>query len=166
MIVTNHKTGVEIAVLFVLLLVIAGCQSTPEASVAAEGPKLDVIEEGEVECQLKIIGEYENIGILRTEPELEEVLRGHVIWGDMDCTKPFMTGRVIALQDMGDNIWTSFDEFITDEGGVWKGFCENDETSSKCSWEGEAKYQGLHLETDLIWDTSSGIYRLAKVVEE
>ena len=162
----GHKTVVRYVLFIIMLLLIAGCQTAPEASVAAEGPKLDVIEEGEMECQMKIIGENNNIGILRTEPELEEVLRGHVIWGDMDCQKPFAKGRSIAIQDMGDNIWTSFNEFITDEGGVWKGFCENDETSSKCTYEGEAKYQGLHFETELFWDTFINKYRLAKVVEE
>jgi hypothetical protein len=152
----NHTTVIGCVLFSIIILGVAGCQAAPKEEVVAEG---------EVKCELIILGETKDMGVLRSEPELNEVFRGSLTWGDMNCQEPMLKGRIIALQDEGDKIWVGFNEFITDEGGVWKGMCDNDEASSKCTFNGEAKYKGMQIKTELSWGTNLMKYRMTKVAE-
>jgi len=139
-----------------LVLLIAGCQSAPKEEVVAEG---------EVQCKFTTINEM-LVGVEREEPNLGLATRGYLVWGDMDCPEPFAKGRVVALFEMGENLLLGYHEVYTDEGGVWKGVCDNNGPSAKCTLDGDAKYKGMKYTSEMSFATNMLEYRVTKVAEK
>lgn len=162
---TLHRgTIVGLTVLLVLLLGIAGCGGA--AGEATNAATETVLAEGETVCEIEILGEREDVGVLRDEPGLGEVLRGHLIWGDMNCPGAFENARVVALQDLGDAIWVGYNEIIPEDGGVWKGFCDNTGgVVGHCVNEGGGIYEGQRMDFELNWDSMAAKYRIVQVPE-
>ena len=161
---TLHCRTTIVGLMAVLALVVgmAGCGGAAVEPAATE----TVLAEGETVCDLEILGEREDVGVLRDEPGLGEVLRGHLIWGDMNCPGAFENARVVALQDIGDAIWVGYAEIIPDEGGVWKGFCDNTgAVIGRCVYEGGGINEGKRLETEMNWDTMAMSYRTIQLPE-
>jgi hypothetical protein len=152
----NLKITVGCAACLILLLLIAGCQSAPKEEVVAEG---------EMDCVFTPVNEM-LVGVEREEPDLGQITRGYLVSVDMDCPEPYSKGRVVALFEMGDNLLLGYHEVYTDEGGVWKGVCDNNGPSSKCSFEGDGKYKGLKYTSEMSFSTNKMKYRVTKAAEE
>jgi hypothetical protein len=170
-----HKTIVSFIVLLALLLGIAGCggttdEATPPAEPAAMEPVVAevVLAEGETVCELTILDETSDAALEHPEPELGRVVRGHLIWADMNCPGSFDKARVIAVQDFWDfdpatgeaGVWIGYNEIIPETGGTWKGQCEVIEGVSHCILEGDGVNDGKRLETALDFENMTQTYRI------
>lgn len=176
-----RKLIVGFIVLLVLLLGIAGCGGTTDEAttlavpVATEPVAAEVVlAEGEAVCELTILDETLDAALEHNEPELGRVIRGHLIWGDMNCPGAFENARVIAVQDFWDfnpttgeaGVWIGYNEIIPEAGGTWKGQCEVIEGVTHCTLEGSGVNEGKRLETELTWETMMNKYRIVQLPQE
>lgn len=169
----HRRTFVGLVVMVILLAALGGCQQpaaeapVENASVAVE----TVLAEGETVCELTILDETSDAALEHTEPELGRVVRGHLIWGDMNCPGSFDKARVIALQDFWDfdpqtgdaGVWIGYNEIAPEAGGTWKGQCEVIEGVSNCVLEGDGVNEGKRLETAFDFENSTQKYRILQV---
>lgn len=170
-----RKTSVRFTVVLVLLLGLTGCGGAADEEPTAVEPVATetVLAEGETDCELTVLDETSDAVLERTEGEMGRVVRGHLIWADMDCPGSFGKARVVAVQDFWDfdsygdaAVWVAFNEIIPEEGGVWKGDCNNSEGVSRCVFDGGGIHEGQRLEVALTFATMKQEYRIVQVTEE
>ena len=133
-----------------------------------------VLAEGQTVCEMTILDETSEAAVERMEEEVGAVVRGHLIWGEMDCPGSYGKARMIVLQDLWnfdrDNNadgWLAYHEAIPEEGGVWKGTCDNSGgIIQRCVLEGGGINAGKRLETRMIWVTMKQDYRIVQVNQE
>ncbi len=144
----------------------------PQAAIAV-GPAVTetVLAEGETICELKILDETSDAALDHAEMGLGKVVRGHLIWGDMNCPGSYDKARAIAVQDFWDfdpqtgeaGVWISYGEIIPEAGGTWKGQCEVIEGVQHCTLEGDGVNEGKRLETAFDFENSTQKYRILQV---
>jgi hypothetical protein len=157
----------EIALLSVMLMAITGCQAITKEEAA---PTPIVVVTREATCPIENFEEQESTSAWDLAL-LKNVDRAFVVKGDFTCEDEYIKGKLVALQDgyvldTGKYYWTGFYEIITDEGGIWKGTCENtQDAGSVCKFNGESKYKGQQMSLDISAD-SVFKFTITKLVEE
>jgi hypothetical protein len=154
------KFGITLAVI-VILLALGGCQP------ASKTPEETVVAEGEVVCPL-IDFQY-TPGTQVVDPEYGNMERGVLVSWKWNCSVPYLKGHWVGIQDMYSDVttghWTGDYEGVTEEGGVWKGLSEIKPPLSIGTSEGEGKYKGLKISTEINMDGYSIKYRVTQLVE-
>jgi hypothetical protein len=170
---TNHK-WIAIATLFlVTILIFTGCQTAQKVQPTAT-PAETVVAEREANCPIVDFATLQE-PIKVNDPVLGETSRAFVIKAAATCAEPYLKGKSFVIQDGipqkdGTEIFTVFNETVTDEGGVWKTLCEgmsyDPGKTNRCTWKGEGLYQGLQMVTEYNNDTSNVKIRVTKLAEE
>lgn len=151
-----------------LLLALAGCQA---AVTEQPIPTPEIIAEGEAECQLQMTSEsYSFPSSIETyDPISGVVQRGIINTFTVNCENPYLIYTCIDVQDhkyKGDLVqsFTSINECVTDEGGVWKGTCTvTIGEHSVCTSLGDGIYTDLSLETDADLVTMIMKYKVSRL---
>ncbi len=162
--------------------IIAGCQPASTQSAATETisptatlvptatiaptPTEIVVVENEQVCT--VLNFTEETGIKANDPKLGIVDKALVSKWKLSCSEPYIKGNAIAIFDGnyakdGSYALTGLIERVTDEGGVWKGRCENSDTSSRCTETGEGIYKGLQMTTEFFFATSNIKIRIVQL---
>jgi hypothetical protein len=133
-------------------------------------PGETVVTEGEANCPVMDFEEEAPLAVVN-DPELGDVDRAFVVKYGFACPVPYIKGKTVAIQDGyylkdGTYVWTSLQEAVTDEGGVWKGTCDNNPKLSRCTLKGEGQYKGLLWYSEYDMETFILIFRITRLVEE
>lgn len=170
----SQKCSVVTILTLAMLLAFAGCQAAATPTIApiptiAPTPTESVVVEREANCPIENFIEQPSIKVMDTE--LGEVDRAFYVRWSFSCEDPYIKGQYFAIQDGytrpdGTYVWTSMLEIVTDEGGVWKGNCDNDPKSSRCTFIGDSKYKGLKMTSEYFGETGVVKFRIAKIVME
>ena len=138
---------------------------TPEAAGT-------VLAEGETVCEYTVSEVIE--GLKREEPGYGEVDRGGILVGVMDCPGMFENARFILLNTLiagGSESslpteWNAFLEFITDDGGAWRGTSHIVDNINNTTLKGEGVHEGKRMEYGLNPVTGEATYRIIQVSEQ
>ena len=154
---------------FVVLQAFAGCQSAAPIAKIAPTPTEMVIVEKEVNCPLVDFVGGDPLNKVM-DPELGSVDRAFVVKWTFTCPEPFFKGKAVAIQDGyylsdGTYFWIGMYEIVTDEGGVWKMTCENDSKSARCTGNGESKYKGMHVTSELFFSNNNLKFSITKLAQ-
>jgi hypothetical protein len=153
-------------VCLLLLLAFAGCQAVQKQGAAPE----TVVAEGKGTCTFSYLTTL-HPGKIVSDPELVYVTYGNVHIFGYDCGDPYMDSDCVRVTDYwgepDKESFTSMDECVTTEGGVWIGTAKGDGGDTlQHDYLGKGKYKGLKLSFLFDIPTSTADYRVTKLPGE
>jgi hypothetical protein len=169
---TKHKWVLITVMVLITILAIVGCQPAAMEQIAPTeivAATESVIAERETVCPILSFEEGPSITV--NDPELGDTDRAFYIKAKYDCSEPYIKGRIFGIQDgyflkNGDYYFNGMYEFVTDEGGIWKGTCENYADTGKCmTLTGEGRYKGLQMSSEYTYSTSTVKIRVIQLAE-